>query len=225
MRRAAVVLAALCAVAVAALAGVAALHKDALAFTLGVTSASPVAQLRAGDEACQTGIAVPPDGGFDRVRFSAGTFHRPGPPLDVKVVESGTRTAVARGRLAAGYSDVAQAGAHTVAVGDVAPGRRVDVCFANRGSRPVGLYGNAGAASRSTTASIEGKPADVDINLVFERPRRSWLSLVPAIANRAALFRAGWVDGWLYLLLSALVVIVVPALLIVAVVTSGRADS
>jgi hypothetical protein len=216
MRKAEAILAGLCAFAVLAFGAVAALHKDPLAFTLGVTNAGPVAQLPAGTEACQTGIAVPPDAGFDRVTFSAGTFHRAGPPLDVTVLKSDTRSVIARGRLAGGYADIAEAGSHTVEVGEVAAGSRIDVCFTNRGRKNVALYGNVGAASRSTSASVAGKPVAVDLNLVFERPSRSWLSLASAAADRAALFRAGWVSGWAYLLLAALVVVVVPALLVAA---------
>jgi hypothetical protein len=78
----------------------------------------------------------------------------------------------------------------------------------------VAVFGNAGIASRPTTAAVAGKPVDADLNVAFERDPRSLLSLAPAIAERAALFRAGWVGLWTYALLAALMLLAVPALLV-----------
>jgi len=44
----------------------------------------------------------------------------------------------------------------------------------------------------------------------------------PAIADRAALFRAAWVGPWTYLVLALLVLVAVPVLLVRAVATAER---
>ena len=104
----------------------------------------------------------------------------------------------------------------------MAEGRRISVCLANQGARRVAVYGNAGIASRTTTATVAGRPVDADMNLAFETKARSIASLWPAMAARAALFRPRWVGAWTYALLAALVLAAVPALLARALVTAER---
>jgi hypothetical protein len=214
MRRPPARVAALFAGVVVLAVAVAALVRTDDAFTLGVTNGGAVAPLRPGATACQTGIVVPPHAGFDRIVFSLGTYGRSGPPVDVAVRDDATHAVLAHGRLAGGYPDIGRAPEHTVRVGDVAAGRHIAVCFTDRGDRRVAVYGNAGIASRPTSAVVAGKPADADLNVRFEREPRSVLSLAPAIAERAALFRPGWVGAWTYALLAALMLLVVPALLV-----------
>jgi hypothetical protein len=222
MRRGALV--ALFAVAVLALALTAAVRGNRLAFTLGVASAGPAAMLEAHDRACQRGIVVPPDGGFDSVRLMLGTDFRLGPPVTVTVHDAAGGAAIARGRLPGGYPDIARAPSHGIRVGDVAEGRRITVCVENEGPNKVAVYGNAGAASGTTSATVRGEAVDTDLNLVFETRERSMLSLLPALAERAELFKAGWVGPWTFALLAGLVLVAVPALLVRAVAAAGRAS-
>jgi hypothetical protein len=213
--------AALFALVVLVLALTLALRSNGLAFTLGVSNGGAVAPLRPGQQACQGVIVVPEEGTFDRVRFSVGTFFRPGPPLAVTVKEDQGRV-LGRGRLPGGYADIARTSSQTVRVGEVGVGRRVTVCIANEGTRNVAVYGNAGIASRTTSATVAGKSVDADLNLAFETKPRSIASLWPAIADRAALFRAQLVGPWTYALLAALVLLAVPALLARALVAAAR---
>jgi hypothetical protein len=222
MRRSGLVATVLIGAAVLALAATAALRDNRLAFTLGVTSAGPVAELPEGQRACQRGVAVPPDGGFDRVRLALGTYSRPGPPVSVTVEDAVTGARVAGGRLEGGYPDIGQRDSHVVPVGEVAEGRRVSVCVANEGPGRVAVYGNAGIASRTTSLEVEGKPVDLDMNLVFETDERATASLLPAMAERASLFRAAWVGPWTYAVLAALVLGAVPALLVRALAAAER---
>jgi hypothetical protein len=223
MRSPAVLTTVLCALFVAGALIVAALNRDDFAFTLGVTPAMPVVTLDPGQQACQTGIVVPPAAGFDRVRFALGTFHRPGPAVSIVVRDPATRRVLGGGTLPGGYGDVAQAPTHTVAVGKVLPGSRVDVCLRNEGPRRVAVYGNADAASRVTTATVADAPAGVDLSLVFAGPQRSLLARLPAIAERAALFRADPIGPWTFWVVAALALLGVPALLATAVSRASRA--
>jgi len=220
MRSGARVAAGLCAVAVIALAVTLLLRSDRLAFTLGVTNGGPVAVVKPGQQACQGVIDVPQDGGFDRVRLSLGTYFRPGPPVLVTVSEPG-KAPFASGRLAGGYPDLARAPSHTVRVGEVGERRRIVVCVRNEGARKVAVYGNAAIAS-PTTATVGGKPLNGDLNLAFETKPRSIASLWPAMAHRAALFRARFADAWTYALLAALVLLAVPALLVRGLAAAER---
>jgi hypothetical protein len=222
MRRVAVVLSALLALAVAGVALAATLHQDPLAFTLGVVPGAPEAALHPGDEVCQQPIAVPPGGGFDRVQLVAGTYGRVGPRLAVTVRDPRTNAVLAQGALPAGYRDIAQQPTHDVTVGDVPAGRTIGVCVADRGDRKVALYGNADIAAAGTTAVLDGKAPGYDLTLVFLRHPRPLIAQAGAIARRAALFKPGWVGAWTIWLLAALVVLAVPALLVRAAATAAR---
>lgn len=195
------------------------------AFTLGVTAAGAVAELKPGQEACQAPIAVPDgDAAFDRVVVTLGTYRRPGPPVSLTIVGDRTNTSVASGRLAAGYPDITRAPTHTIKLDRLVDTRTpLKVCLRNDGQARVAVYGNGDAASRTSTASIDGKPAGVDLSLVFDRPEpRSTLSLLPAIFERASLWRASWVGGWFFWLLAAAIVFAVPALLARALRDASR---
>jgi hypothetical protein len=194
-----------------------------LAFTLGVPKGAPVAPLRPNDVVCQGPLAVPDDAAaFDGVAFQTGTYRRPGPPLEVTVEPATGGRPIARGALAAGYRDVSVS---SVEVGHVATRSPIRVCVRNRGVVPAGIYGAADAASRTSTASLNGQPLNADVSLVFEREHaRSLASLVPAMLDRAALFRASWLGGWAYALLALVVVLGIPALLALALRDARTAE-
>jgi hypothetical protein len=229
MRSGAVIIVALACIALAGLAAAAATGDRAQAFTLGVAR-STATELKPRKTVCQTPVTVPGDAAFDGVTLAIGTERRPGPRLDVVVREvaaddpsARTGAALARGSLAGGYPDVDRAPEHTVWFERVPAERTVAVCFENRGTRSAFIYGDADAASRSTTALVEGEPAGADLALEFERrDPRSLASLIPAMLDRAALFRAQWLGAWTYWLLGALVVLAVPALLVGALRAAMR---
>jgi hypothetical protein len=145
-----------------------------------------------------------------------GTYHRPGPAVAVEVRDATTHRVLRQGRIAAGYPDIAQAPDHSVRVGSLAPGHRIEVCVLNRGDRRVAVYGNAGAASRTSSASRDGKPIDADMTLEFRRSPRSVASMLGDIAGRAGLFKGGWTGAWTFWVLGLLVLGAVPALLVQA---------
>jgi len=212
----AVAVAAACAVAVLALLVTGLVQRSSLAFTLGVFPATPAAELRPGQEVCQVPIAVPEGGEFDRVVVKLGTFGKPGPAIEVSI-RGRTEGVISRGTLRGGYADVAQSGEQAIAVDEVPENSDVDVCLRNRGNVKVAVFGNADAASRTSTAWKDNEPTGNDLTLVFERSPRSVTSLFGAMADRASLFKLGWTGAWAFWLLGALVLLAVPALLVRAV--------
>lgn len=209
MRRAALIAFAVLALAGAGLVAVAGASRErTLAFTLGAPSSMPAVVLQPRDVACQGPIAVA--AAFDGVELQPGTFRAPGSQLALVVRRLPGGEPIARGRLAAGYPDVKR---ETIHVGAVPAGGYVDVCVTNAGARRTALYGSGDAAARTSTATLDGKPAGADIDLVFRTRPRSTLALVPQMLQRMALFRGGWVGPWLYWLLLAAVLLGVPALL------------
>lgn len=190
------------------------LDKERRAFTVGVASGGPAVELQPGRGVCQGVIDVPRGGAFDTVRVLLGTYFRPGPPVRVTVREPDGGL-IAAGELPGGYPDIAERPFHDVEVGDVGDQQPVTVCLRNTGSRPVAVYGNAGAASRSTAATMDdGTELDADLDLVFLRAEAaSVASLLPDVFRRAALFRPSGVGAWTYWVLLVLLVVAVPALL------------
>src|SRR5439155_20280767 len=129
-------------------------------------TAGPVAPLGPGEELCQRPIPVPAGGAFDRIRVVLGTYDRPGPPLLVSVSRGGST--IATGHLSAGYADIAKEPSHIVHVRPVSAGGRIDVCLRNAGPNRVAVFGNADAATATSTAFRDGKPLHSDIGLIFE---------------------------------------------------------
>lgn len=193
---------------------------ERLAFSLGVPSNAGTVDLRPGGrEVCQTPVQVPGYGRFDRVSLALGTYFKPrGPQVDVRIrdVDAGGRV-VSRGRIGAGYPDIADAGRQRVTVDPVGGGRRIAVCLANRGDIRVAVFGSGGGATESG-ARRGRRDLDADLDLSFYRSEpRSLASLAPTVADRAALFRPGWVGPWTYWVLGLAVVLAVPALVVRAV--------
>ncbi|HWK27404.1 MAG TPA: hypothetical protein VNS09_12625 [Solirubrobacter sp.] len=193
-------------------------------FTLGVTSGAPAAVLDAGDVACQEPVTVPDAAGaFDRVVLAVGTYGRPGPPLEVTVAPKAGGAPLARGRLPGGYPDIGETPLHAVEVGHVDATEPLSVCIRNVGTARAALYGNGDSAARTSSATHNGEPLNVDLNLGFERSEpRSLGSLLGAMFDRAALFRAGWVGAWTYVVLALIALVGVPLLLARALAAATR---
>jgi hypothetical protein len=217
--RGALALLATASVALLALVLVGATDKRRLAFTLGVVPSTVAVGLAPGATACQAPIETSAE--FDEVRFKVGTYGGPGQPLDVAVASG--RRFLGTGHVAGGYADLTE---QVARVGRITAPRRISVCFRNRGTRRVALYGNSEAAAVTSTAYLDGKPRPADITLVFERERgRSMLSALPAVFRRASVFRPGWVGPWLFWLLGAAVLAGVPLLLARALADAGEDGS
>lgn len=206
MRRPAVVTAAVCALAVVAMFAVSLVQRTELAFTPGITPTIPVAKLTTGAKVCQTPLVVPADGAFDRVVVSVAGGR------DVALTLEDPDTG--RERWSAPVDSSERAGLRTVTVDEVADGTRFAACISNRGSGTVEVFGNADAASRTSTALLDDTPTGLDMTVRFEREPRSMFSLIGAMFDRGALFKFGWAGPWTLWLLAAVVLIGVPALLV-----------
>jgi hypothetical protein len=210
MRSAAAVIAVVVLASAAGLAAVAGSDERTLAFTLGVEAQVPAAVAPPGGEVCQAGVHT--ESRFDVVRLLVGTYGRPGPELAVVVRDAASGRQLATGTLPAGAPDNRAAFARVVPA--VPDERRVDVCFLNRGTRRVALYGGVPSAEPLSAARVSGRTLDYDIRLDFFRSEpRSALSLVPDMFERAALFRPPGVGAWTYWFLLGVVGVAVPLLL------------
>jgi hypothetical protein len=218
MRRPVAILLGICLLGAIAVVVLAARSDRRQAFTLGVTPAVAVGGLTPGQQVCQGPIAIPDDSAqFDRVRVSVASAPAHVPPVDVTIEPTRGSAAIAHGRFTAESPGGATPRSHSVPVGHVDTREAFRVCLRNAGSAPVDIYGDADLASRTSTAAVDGKPVHADISVAFDRATpRSSLSLAGAIFARAALWRTGWTGAWLYVLLSVVVVLVVPALVAVA---------
>ncbi len=225
MRRPVLVLLGLCLAAVLALVVVAGARETRMAFTLGVTPAGPQRAIQPGQTGCQGVIDVPEGGAFDAVEIPLGTDGRPGPALAVTIRGYPDGAVLARGRLAGGYPDVADGpAAHRAGPRDPrgAAGSR-SACatpVARRSPRSATATWPPGSRPTPSTASR----TSTDIAIRFQQPAQSMLSRFGQVADRAALFRPGWVGAWTYWLLAAVLALGIPALLAFALRGALRAD-
>ena len=164
------------------------------------------------------GPAPQPDGDeFDRVGFSVASLDS---PIRAVVIDADTKRTLAGGRLAAG----AGGPAHDVPVGTVRSEAPLRVCIVNEGRKALSLYGQVGAASPHSTGTLNGDDAGVDFAFTLRREPRPIISLLPTIADRAALFRAGWVTPVVYLVLALLILAIALLLLMRGLAHAAGAD-
>jgi hypothetical protein len=146
--------------------------------------------------------------------------------VGVEVLEAGTERRLGSGRLAAGYADSFSTHPveHVVAVGRVHTDAPMQLCLVNEGGRPVTAIGQAGVASPVTSATLNGDPVDADITFNL-RDDGTWLAgRLPAIAERASRFRAGWVTPGVYLVLALAIAVGAPLLLARGLARAEAAD-
>ena len=197
-------------VGLAAVAVVGLIERSSLVYSDGVNRAVVAAELETGDRACQAPMRVPAGATFDHVGFQAVTYGMPGPPLRVEVLDDASGDRLAVGRLDAGYPDLAQ---RSVEVGRVRTDDALRVCFVNEGAGTVAIIGQIGIASPPTSGTLNGTPIDKDLTVSLRTDERSLLAWLPDMAERASVFRAGWVSPVVYLLLGLGIVVVAPVLL------------
>ena len=213
------------AVAVAAIVGLGLAWGSSLAYSVGVRPAIIAATLKPGDRACQAPIRPPNDTTFDRVGVVLVTFKQPGPELAIDVLDDATGRRLGSGQLPAGYPDLdADVREQVATVGRIDSRASLRVCVANRGARRVAVVGQAGIASPITEARLNGKVIDTDLTVSLRRDRRSFLALLPEIAERAARFRAGWVTPVVYLVLAAAILIGAPLVLARGIARAAAED-
>jgi hypothetical protein len=219
MPRSAVLFVASCALGMAALLFTGLVEQRSEAFTLGVAPATTVAHLGPRDTVCQRPIDVPDE--FSGLRLTLAAALPPGAPVrvDVRAARDGRRLASGSARGGYGSKPVGV----TVALEPVDRRERIEVCLHGSSHGGTLVFGNSGAATRESFASLNGRRVDLDVAIVFLRAEpASLLSLTGDILSRASLFHGGWVEPWMLGLLAALVLIAVPALLAAALVAASR---
>jgi hypothetical protein len=224
MRRAAAGFAAVFLVGLVALLVVGATRGSALVYSPGVSAVNPI-ELPAGKRACQAPLTPPDGAAFDRVAFAVGTHRRPGEPIRVDVRDDRDGSMLASGRLPGGYGDLDVVPEHVVEVGRVETEAPLRICLVNQGRRKVAILGQAGAASSRTAATVAGEPSPYDLAVRLRRQERSLLALLPTMAERASLFRAGWISPAVYAVLALLIVVAAPLLLARGIARAARADA
>ena len=197
-----------------------ALHRHALAFTLGVDAARQVVSLERGVPACQTpvDVLVP----FEAIQFKAGTSDPVSPPLEVTVRAGDAGRPLAAARVPQGYDESRPV---VTRVGRVEAGGPVSVCIEASGDASADLYGDLGRTLPGSGLRVGTAARDADLSLMFLRDRPvSAVSLVPAMLERATLFDPGWLGPPAFVILGLLVVLAVPGLLAVSLARAAGPD-
>jgi hypothetical protein len=216
MRSAARTFAAAFAVGTVALLCVGLLQRPSEAFTLGVQPVSPLL-LDRDATLCQGPIEVASD--FAGVRLTVAAAVVSSPPVAIRVLDEGGRV-LARGRLRGGIPS--EATSADVALDPVTAGQTIRVCLRGTGRGDLLVFGNADAAARGSTATVDGREQERDVAIVFLREQRSSvLALADDIARRASLFHGGWVGPWTVWLVAGLMVTAFPLMLGLALARAG----
>ncbi len=211
MRSAAIAFAVVFAVGVAALFAVGLTQRSDLVYAIGVNPTGPATTLPPKARACQGPIQSPGGAAFDRVGFPLGAPKQPA-RVDVRDARSGRR--LGSGRLIGDYASV----------GTVRTRAPLTVCLVNEGARPVPVLGQAGVASPTTAGTVNGTDAGVDFAVTLRSEERSLIALSPDIAERASLFRAGWISPPVYLILGLAIIVGAPLLLARGLGRAAAAD-
>jgi hypothetical protein len=200
--------------AVVFLAGLAALavfgfmRGSDLVYSPGASAQLAVTELPRGARGCQGPMRSPDGAAFDRVALTVGTAGAPGPPLRVEVVDAESERVLGAGSLARGYPGATE---QVVPVGEVRTKDALLVCLIPAAN--VAVLGQAGGASPHTTATVDGADSGVDFAVTLRSAERSLIASAPEMAERASLFRPGWVSPVVYLLLALGVIVAAPLLL------------
>jgi len=179
-----------------------------LVYSPGASPQLAVTELPRGARGCQGPMRSPDGAAFDRVALTVGTAGAGGPPVRVEVVEAESGRVLGAGSLAGGYAGATE---QLVPVGEVRTEDPLLVCLIPGANVPV--LGQAGGASPHTTATVDGADSGVDFAITLRSAERSLIASAPEMAERASLFRPGWVSPFVYLLLALGVIVVAPLLL------------
>jgi hypothetical protein len=149
---------------------------------------------------CMGGLTADPRG--RQLRFKAGTYGRPGPPLALTIAGPGYRATTA---IPAGWADNS-----TLAAPIPAPphDELVTACIRNGGDVKVALYAAADRARSRAVVTLDGRRTAATPQFGFWEPKRvSIAARLGTIVDRIATFRGPFSTPaliWLVLLLFAL---------------------
>ena len=188
-----------------------------LVYSPGVNPFAPILDVPPAKRACQGPLRSPSGDEFDRIGFSVTSLDS---PVRARVIDAGSGRTLATGRLASGPGGTA----HVVHVGAVRTPASLRICLINDGPRKLALYGQAGAASAHSIGTLNGNDTGFDFAYTLRREPQSVTSLLPTIADRAALFRAAWVTPAVYLVLALLILVLAPLLLVRGLACAAAAD-
>jgi hypothetical protein len=233
MRRAGIAIAVLVVLVVAGEIVFAAGKKTDLVASTFVNPVVPVAPVKPGSTVCQQPFGVSET--FDRVRFNAGTFGKPGPPLFVSVTDQDSRAELASGQVRPGWVD--NGTPRNVNLGSVKPGPSVSVCIRNGGRVTTYLYGDyyhgafgkgpLGVTPTNSTnvAYVDGRQLEGDIALwLYSAKEHSRLSWIPAMFRHAAAFKPPFVGAWTFWLVALLLILGAPLALWAALRSASRSE-
>lgn len=211
-RAAVVVLVVVSLAGAAAAAAVAAGRERDTAFSLGVEPRRVAVSLPPGREVCQFPIDLV--AAFDRIEVELATAPEASPTFEITVRRLPDGRLLGAGRPPRDY----RPGPVQVSVGRVEAGPQAAVCIRPLALPRLPLLGGDGVQTLVSRTYIGERPLDRDLTMRFitDRPA-SLLALAPEIAERASLFRAPFVRGWLYFLLLGMLVAGAPLLLARAV--------
>ncbi|MGB9183745.1 MAG: hypothetical protein WCB67_06740 [Solirubrobacteraceae bacterium] len=200
------------------------------AFSLGVADNVPVASLAHGRTLCQGPFIV-------RVAFSAlQMWVRPAHALEVEIRSASSRRVLVARQIT---TSPTLTGELTIPLGTttIQKGTRITVCVRNagpdrvafEGGRPTrnsGRFEISGAPTRNSGGfEISGRHHAKAIALLFLRPHPpALLSLLPAVFQRASLFKPAWVGAWTFWALGAAMICAF-ALAAAAVADATRAEA
>jgi hypothetical protein len=181
---------------------------------VGVTASGPIGTLRPGQEVCQRPVDL--DESVDLVGLALSTGPALGPPLRVQVRDLASGKVVSQGRVTGTYRMEPPGNLPVELSPRVPADRTVEVCARNEGKRPLVAVGANGTSAGA--AFVGRRELDLDWGIYFPAiHKRSHLELVPAVFERASVFRPAIVGPWTYWLALAGLLVGAPALLYRAV--------
>ena len=162
-----------------------------------------------GQRLCMAGVAMTKQS--QRMRFTIGTYHKPGPPLVVSVKAPGYAITT---RVRAGWPDNLT---HNIAVPTPKRDQAVTVCIRNAGRRDIALYAAGDAAQSRVAVSLQGKPVGPTPSLAFfESHTQSIADNASLTAQRITVFRGFLGHTWVVWTLAVLFAIGMPILMGIA---------
>jgi hypothetical protein len=170
-----------------------------------------------GQQACQESELLPAD--TAAIRLTAGTRGQAGPPLEATVTGAGGRV-LTSGRLPGGWHQ----GTVGIPVARVrSASEEARVCIRDAGSSSSGPIELAGNTQLGWTMQVAGHAApNVRLRFDYMRPgSEDWYQLLPTIAHRFSLGKAGFLRHWEWV--AALLLIL--ATVVVALATVLRSAS
>jgi hypothetical protein len=201
--------------------------------TTAVNPVYPVAPLAPGATACQGPLGLAD--AFERVKFNAGTFGKPGPPLLVSVVDEDSGAELSQARQRPGWVD--DGTPRVIDVGKIDAGPRVAVCVRNEGRTHAYLYGDfyhgkgvrgplgVTPTNSTSTANVDSATLEGDVALsLYASDHHTGLSWIPALFRHAAAFKPPFVGAWTFWLLALLLLVAAPVALWAALRSAARAE-